>query len=48
MANLKIALEIWLSKKILFRSVKTALVASGLFASESYQSDIASRLSSSR
>ena len=32
MTNLKIALEIWLSKKILYRSVKTALVVGTILA----------------
>ena len=32
MANFKIALQIWLSKKILYRSVKTALVVGTILA----------------
>lgn len=32
MTNLKIALEVWLSKKILYRSVKTALVVGTVLA----------------
>ena len=32
MANFKIALQFWLSKKILYRSVKTALVVGTILA----------------
>ena len=40
MANLKIALEIWLSKKILFRSVKTALVVGTILAFINHGNDL--------